>query len=462
MRGGAEAGVAEEDERPHTRVPNAWNVQQHRVRRGLQQRTPHSSGEMKARLFWGILGFGAVLARVDRHSGKVIGKGDWKAQGTERSRILHQPPPLPRHGDEEEPTIEVQFQGSTLMYDREVKLPMEGARLYYQQEPLFNGSMMLDGIFALPLAVDEYGALAFINGHGGTVEAPTYFLWVTAEGVQGGHSAVMGSDPLPLESIKLSSDIDGPDLAVDDSDGLAKLKFTHHPVTEAGQNVLLAMGEIQEGIIPGHTQDKEYFLEFDSPSHSGHNTGLLVVHGWLMTISVGVMFPIGIIFPIAFKDAGPLWFQLHRAIQTVGFLAFTAGFGIGLSDGHRSEVLHLALGIASFAFAVLQVTALFFRPEKDKSARTWWNYCHWASGYTCVGLGIANIYIGLTSMGALQVDDGYTIAYSVVLGVIICCLLGSQFYKVMQRKPNPPFQVEESKLHRRDGQDDLELPKSSH
>lgn len=355
----------------------------------------------------------------------------------------------------------MQFQGSTLMYDREVKLPIEGSMLYYQQEPIFNGSMMLDGIFALPLALDEYGALAFLNGHGESEEAPTYFLWVTAEGVQGGHSMVIGPEPLPLESITLSSEVEGPDLEVDYSEGLAKLKFTHHPVGEHGQNVLLAVGEVQEGTLSVPTQEKGYFMEFDSHSHSGHNTGLLVAHGWLMTISVGVMFPIGIIFPIAFKDAGPLWFQLHRAIQTVGFLAFTVGFGIGLSDGHRTEVLHLALGIASFAFAVLQVTALFFRPEKDKPARKWWNYCHWASGYTCVGLGIANIYIGLTSMSALQVDDGYTIAYSVVLGVIICCLLGSKFYSVLQRKPSTPSKQGGSKSHARDRQDDLELPNSS-
>lgn len=347
------------------------------------------------------------------------------------------------------------------MYDREVKLPIEGSMLYYQQEPIFNGSMMLDGIFALPLAVDEYGALSFLNGHGESEEAPTYFLWVTAEGVQGGHSMVMGSEPLSLESITLSSEVEGPDLEVDYSEGLAKLKFTHHPVSEHGRNALLAVGEVQEGTLSVPTQEKEYFMEFDSHSHSGHNTGLLVAHGWLMTISVGVMFPIGIIFPIAFKDAGPLWFQLHRAIQTVGFLAFTVGFGIGLSDGHRTEVLHLALGIASFAFAVLQVTALFFRPEKDKPARKWWNYCHWASGYTCVGLGIANIYIGLTSMSALQVDDGYTIAYSVVLGVIICCLLGSKFYSVLQRKPSTPSKQGGSKSHARDMQDDLELPNSS-
>lgn len=417
---------------------------------------------MKARLFWAILGFEAVLARVDRHSGNVAWKReDMEGQGTEGSRILHQPSALPRHADEEEPAIKVQFQGSMLMYDQEVKLPIEGGMLYYQQEPLFNGSMMLDGIFAIPLAVDEYGAIVFKSEHGESEEAPAYFLWVTAEGVQGRRSAAMGSDPLPLESIKLSSEVKDPDLEVDYIEGLAKLKFAHRPISETGQNLLLAVGEIQEGTKTGPTQEREYFLEFDSQSHSAHNTGLLVAHGWLMTISVGVMFPIGIIFPIAFKDAGPLWFQLHRAIQTVGFLAFTAGFGIGLSDGHRTEVLHLALGIASFAFAVLQVTALFFRPEKDKSARKWWNYCHWASGYTCVGLGIANIYIGLTSMSALQVDDGYTIAYSVVLGVIICCLLGSKLYSVLQRKPSPPFKAEGSKSHTGYMQDDLELPSSN-
>lgn len=448
---------------PHGIGSCARSAEEQRANREFRELHPGTANEteaMKAGLMWAILGIGAVLAREDQRSGEIAwDKADARDQSPIPSHVQDHASRLPRHAVGDDPEASVQFQGDMLIYDREAKLPIEGSSLYYQMEPIMNGSMKLEGMFTMPLAENGYAALAFAREPGEKKGAPTFFVWVVGEEINAGHYVIMGSETLQLESIVAFTELSQPDMLADYSEGVAKLKFTYDPVSEKGENLLLAVGDIHEDTISGHSEAKNYFVEFDSAQASGHNTGLLVAHGWLMTISVGVLFPIGIIFPIAFKSVGPMWFQLHRAVQTVGFLAFTAGLGIGISDGHRSEILHLTLGIASFAFAVLQMTALFFRPGKDAPARRWWNFCHWASGYTCVGLGIADIYIGLTSMGALEVDDGYTIAYSVVLGVIISCLLGSKLYVVLHGEPSTMIKGEkESELQLGDKRAASDLP----
>lgn len=55
---------------------------------------------------------------------------------------------------------------------------------------------------------------------------------------------------------------------------------------------------------------------------------LLQAHAWMMVISWGVLLPSGVVVARSFKTLGPVWFQIHRAVQIVGLTTALAG-GVG-------------------------------------------------------------------------------------------------------------------------------------
>jgi len=63
-------------------------------------------------------------------------------------------------------------------------------------------------------------------------------------------------------------------------------------------------------------------------------------HAWLAAIGWGVLVPVGIVMARSFKDTKPpLWFHLHRALQTLGFVLGTVALGLGFaaSDGWHTD-----------------------------------------------------------------------------------------------------------------------------
>ena len=52
-----------------------------------------------------------------------------------------------------------------------------------------------------------------------------------------------------------------------------------------------------------------------------------------------MLIPVGIVLARSFKDLGGLWFHLHRALQTLGFIMGTVALGLGfeLSGGWATE-----------------------------------------------------------------------------------------------------------------------------
>lgn len=64
-----------------------------------------------------------------------------------------------------------------------------------------------------------------------------------------------------------------------------------------------------------------------------------------MAVSWGIMLPVGVFLPRFFKRFNPMWFKIHRALQTVGLIVAIVGFAFGINVGSRTEIAHRGIGI---------------------------------------------------------------------------------------------------------------------
>ncbi|GAB4817649.1 hypothetical protein N2152v2_004695 [Parachlorella kessleri] len=144
---------------------------------------------------------------------------------------------------------------------------------------------------------------------------------------------------------------------------------------------------------------------------------VLQAHAWLMTISWGVLIPSGIVVARCFKELDPLWFKLHRAVQSIGFLLGIVGFGLGFAirgSWSTPYAVHRNLGVAVMVLGTAQVTALFARPLQSSPWRRYWNWNHcgiihvdqlgawaWAT-YTAVLAVIASVWLVKDSLDFFQ------------------------------------------------------------
>eukprot|EP00884_Botryococcus_braunii_P017823 jgi/Botrbrau1/4724/Bobra.0218s0038.2 len=164
-----------------------------------------------------------------------------------------------------------------------------------------------------------------------------------------------------------------------------------------------------------------------------------VAHGWIMAISWGVLIPLGAVLARNFKTVGTGWFNAHRIIQTIGWSLGWVGFGIGVDITDGDYGTHQALGIVIQILGTFQVILGFLlRPVHASAYRRLWNLSHWWMGRTAIGLGVANVYLGLIVEG--DVSGGYVIAYSVVLGAITLTAFSKESYDYLSLPP-PTYEI---------------------
>ncbi|CAN0900961.1 Cytochrome b561 and DOMON domain-containing protein At4g12980 [Linum grandiflorum] len=134
-----------------------------------------------------------------------------------------------------------------------------------------------------------------------------------------------------------------------------------------------------------------------------HRRYLRNVHGILSIIGWGTILPMGGIiarysrFPLEVRY--PRWFFAHRCCQLVGYSLGTAGWIVGIFVGNSTKLyvmkIHRLYAIFIFAFATLQVTALFFKPGKGDEYRKYWNLYHHFLGYGLLSVIIINMFKGI-------------------------------------------------------------------
>lgn len=95
-------------------------------------------------------------------------------------------------------------------------------------------------------------------------------------------------------------------------------------------------------------------------------TNMEKAHAWIATIGWGVLVPAGIVMARSFKDAGsqnlkpPLWFHVHRAVMSLGFVLGCVGLGLGFAatgSWDTEYAAHRNMGVAVTALGLAQVGA---------------------------------------------------------------------------------------------------------
>lgn len=84
-------------------------------------------------------------------------------------------------------------------------------------------------------------------------------------------------------------------------------------------------------------------------------------HGILGLLGWGLILPVGAIVARHLKHRDPLWYELHVAIQFVGFIIGIAAVAVGRSVYdriHANSPTHRGIGIFVLVLSILQVCTL--------------------------------------------------------------------------------------------------------
>ncbi|PRW44294.1 cytochrome b561 and DOMON domain-containing protein [Chlorella sorokiniana] len=157
----------------------------------------------------------------------------------------------------------------------------------------------------------------------------------------------------------------------------------------------------------------------DTETHTMSVHALVVAHIWLLLAGWGVLIPAGIVIGRCLKHLDPMWFQLHRAMQSLGLVVGIAGFAIGfvIAGGWDGAFhVHRNLGLAATVLGIAQASALVTRPNKLSRWRRSWDFWHWWQGRAAAALAVANIFYGLINIE--NVGTGGVAAYTAVFSVI--------------------------------------------
>lgn len=179
-------------------------------------------------------------------------------------------------------------------------------------------------------------------------------------------------------------------------------------------------------------------LEATAPDNvitsSGSNFGKKArVHGALMLIGWGWLLPSGVVVAKFFRHRpNGLWFQIHRALQTIGLLCTIAGFVIAIRNFDvfqaKGEISyqHGVMGATTMALGMFQPINALLRPhaneegQEQNSLRTAWEILHKGIGYGTILLAVATIGVGTTLLPKPNDQRAYQMAYGIGVG---CCLL---------------------------------------
>ncbi|KAJ7557166.1 hypothetical protein O6H91_05G114200 [Diphasiastrum complanatum] len=168
-------------------------------------------------------------------------------------------------------------------------------------------------------------------------------------------------------------------------------------------------------------------------------------HGAVNIVGWGILLPLGAITARYFRKFDPVWFYLHVAFQTTGYIFTTAGLALGFSLVHKGSLVnydrHRAIGIFVFVVVFLQIIlASVLRPKKEAKIRKYWNWYHRFVGGLAIILGIVNIYVGINISNA---GNNWKVGYGIALAILLAVSLSleaSVWYKWLKQPAMYPYQ----------------------
>ena len=170
---------------------------------------------------------------------------------------------------------------------------------------------------------------------------------------------------------------------------------------------------------------------------------LLWAHMVLMSLSWGLLLPCGVLAALLLRGSpqtlggAPIWFQGHRALQSIGWALQLAGLlcivALKARSGSHFSTAHEQLGLVVVVIGSLQPVNAVLRhlscighPSTDggKSVgRRAWEWGHKGLGYGAVVLGAVNVVVGVVYAGQLLYTPSLVNA-ATALAVVCLGLVG--------------------------------------
>ncbi|KAE8720369.1 Cytochrome b561, DM13 and DOMON domain-containing protein [Hibiscus syriacus] len=135
---------------------------------------------------------------------------------------------------------------------------------------------------------------------------------------------------------------------------------------------------------------------------------VLAVHGFMMFVAWGILFPGGILAARYLKHVkGDGWYRIHIYLQYSGLsiVLLAVLFAVAELHGFFVSSLHVKFGIAAIFLAFVQPVNAYLRPkksdngEKASSKRIIWEYFHVNVGRGAIVVGIAALFTGMKHLG---------------------------------------------------------------
>ncbi|XP_068661607.1 cytochrome b561 and DOMON domain-containing protein At5g35735-like [Aristolochia californica] len=176
-------------------------------------------------------------------------------------------------------------------------------------------------------------------------------------------------------------------------------------------------------------------------SYARHRRRLRKLHGVFNIAGWGTLLPVGIIFARYFKKFPfrlERWFRFHVCFQLLAFTLGTCGWIIGISLGNSSEnytfTTHRILGISVFALALVQMLAVWLRPNKKDDFRQYWHMYHHCLGYSLFALIVVNIFQGIKILKPVMKWKWAYVSILSALGFVVLLLEIKTWYKFLSEK----------------------------
>jgi len=228
----------------------------------------------------------------------------------------------------------------------------------------------------------------------------------------------------------------------------------------ASYHLIFAAGRVQQnGVLREHYNDGSLRLNLQSAltangSTNGQeivpvstNESARVAHMWLSAIGWGIFIPIGIVGARAKSQLPKSWYNIHRIIQSVGYIfalgGFAAGFAVqGQWDAPNYETeVHRDLGVTITVLGTIQVISLVAKPSPTHKWRKYWSPWHIWLGRSATILAIVNIYYGMFAV----VEDLATWAWALYTGILAAIVLvgiGCEFREYNIKKQSQGRDIE--------------------
>jgi hypothetical protein len=221
-----------------------------------------------------------------------------------------------------------------------------------------------------------------------------------------------GADPAAVDYITAVGPLKpSGDIAIHTSTGDGVLDVT--TADRAAAAALAAARGVKTDGVTGVVTQKAGHRWFDRDTRHA----LERAHGWMMAVAWGGLAPLAVGIALGARDKHGRWFAAHRGLQCATLLLSAVALVIG-AVCHASHpkadpplVAHIGLGSVVVGLALLQGSALFFRPLHGARGRAAWSAGHKSVGYATAAGSVANLVLGCV-VASLPV--GYAVAAAVV------------------------------------------------